>query len=248
MIQGLYQSAAAADGFEAWNNSIARNIAASATPGFKKTTVSFEGVAAGTLGQGLSGQTMQLRVSPSTRAATDFQPGDVRQTGDPLEFAIDGPGFFKLQKPNGSAVYTRDGQFHVASDGRLVSKQGYDVVGDSGVIQLLPDGGLLSVDAEGRVHQGEQEVGSLTLYTFPNNDQLHRANGGYVVDPNRPQTPTTAETSRIRQGCLEMSNVSAIREMADLVLVSNALQANQRVIQTMDELSQRAVQSLGATS
>jgi len=250
MIQGLYQSAAAADGLQAWNDAISRNIASSSTPGFKKTSMSFDGVLAGTLayGSGTSSQVAQARLSPEAKAVSSFEAGEMRRSDDPLEFAIDGAGFFRLQRPDGGYVYTRDGQFRVANDGRLVSKQGYEVGSDAGAIQLLIDGGPLSVDAEGRLRQGDQELGVLSVFQFQSPEALRQTNGGFVVDPNRPQEAALAEGSRVHQGFLEMGNVSAIREMTDLIIVNNALQANQKVIQNFDSLSERAVQILGNTS
>jgi flagellar basal body rod protein FlgG len=247
MIQGLHQSAAAATGLEAWSNAIARNIASSNTPGFKGSAVAFEGVAAGfmALGAGSGDSVVQAMIAPEGRSTPSFLPGEVQRSGDPFEFAIHGPGFFRLQRPDGEYVFSRDGQFRIGGDGRLMSKHGFEVTGDAGGIQLLIDGGPITVDPEGRVRQGDQEVGLLAVYDFPRPGDLQRSSGGFVIDPNRPQTEQRVEDARIQQGSLEMSNVSPIREMADLVAVSNALQANQRFIQSMDGLTERAVQLLG---
>lgn len=250
MIQGIYQSAAAADGLKTWNDVIARNLAASGTPAFKKDVVLFDGVFSGMLsyGNNATKQMEQSAVLPTVRGGVNFSTGDMRRTGDPQEFAIEGPGFFRLQRPDGQFVYTRDGQFRVGADGRLQSKQGYLVVGDSGPIQLLTEGGPMSVDAEGRVSQGKQQVGSFTIFDFQNPGALQRANGGFVVNTAKPQAPQTVETSHIQQGFLEMSNVSPLREMADLITISSALQANQRVLQNFDGMLDRAIQVLGNVS
>jgi flagellar basal-body rod protein FlgF len=246
MIQGLYNSAAAADGLHAWNDAIARNIAAAGTPGFKKEAVSFDGIALGTstFGSNPSKALEMAAVAPTPRTAVSFRAGDMRRTGDPHEFAIEGTGFFRLQRPDGESVYTRDGQFRVSTDGQLTSKQGFPVVGDGGPIQLLIDGGPVSIDVDGRVMQGDQEVGVLTVYDFADTSALHRAVGGFVLDPNRPQAPQVAAGSRVHQGFLEQSNVSAVREMVDLITVNNALQANQKVIQSLDGIMERSIQAL----
>lgn len=248
MIQGIYQSAAAADGLQTWNDVIARNLASVGTPGFKRDAVQFDGVLSGVLSYGSVARPVeQAAVTPVAHGGISFNPGDLRTTGNPHDFAIEGEGFFRLERPDGTHVYTRDGEFRVGADGRLLSKQGYAVAGDTGPIQLLIDGGPLSVDAEGRVRQGDQEIGVLTVYTFANTDTLMRTNGGFVVDPDDPQPARPVENARVQQGFLEGSNVSPMREMADLVVISNALQANQRVIQTYDALTDRAVQVLGNT-
>ena len=106
----------------------------------------------------------------------------------------------------------------------------------------------MSVDPEGRVWQSGQEVGVLTTYQFNDSANLLRAPGGFVVNPEVDDAARSADNARVWQGFIESSNVSPIREMVDMVTVSNALQANQRIIQTLDELSQRAVQVLGNPS
>lgn len=250
MIQGIYQSAAAADGLQTWNDVIARNIAASTTPGFKADTVTFDGVAVAmrTFGNDPAKPIEQTVTAPMARDGISFQAGDMRRSEDPFEFAIEGQGFFRLQRPDGEFVYTRDGQFHVAPDGQLVSKQGFPVIGDGGTIQVLIDGGPISVDAEGRVRQGDQEIGAFTVYDIADHTAFNRTVGGFAIDPNRAQIPQPVEGARIQQGYLEMSNVSSVREMVNLIAVSNALQANQRVIQSYDTAMERAVQQLGTTS
>jgi flagellar basal-body rod protein FlgF len=249
MIQGIYQSAAAADGLQAWNDVIARNLSASSSPAFKRDVMLFDGVMSGVMSYGLNDDkpVEQGSLAPVARGGINFSPGDTRRTGDAHEFAIEGPGFFRLQRPDGQSVYTRDGQFRLSSDGRLQSKQGYDVVGDAGPIQLLIDGGPLSIDSEGRLRQGDQEIGLLTVFNFQDLTTLRRTNGGFMPDPSRPQGAEPIEDARIQQGFLEMSNVTPMHEMAELVTINNALQANQRVLQTYDGLTDRAVQVLGNT-
>jgi flagellar basal-body rod protein FlgG len=245
MIQGVYQSAAAADALQTWNDVIARNLAGATMPGFKKGDISFEGVAAGMFAAGSSDE--QAMISPQPLGVVDFSAGSMQRTNDPTEFAISGNGFFQLQGPNGQSVYTRDGQFRVSPEGQLISKQGFPVQGESGSIQLLIDGGPISVDPDGRVMQGDQEVGVLSVYEFNNPAALQRGPGGFMVNPDQPQAPVVSETSRVYQGFIEMSNVSSILQMVNMIEASNALQANQKVIQSFDGLSEQAIKSLGGT-
>lgn len=250
MIQGLYNSAAATDGLQAWNDVIARNIASADIPGFKRGAIGVDGIAFGiaTYGSNPARPMEQPVIAPKARDSVSFEAGAMRHTNDPVEFAIEGRGFFRLQRPDGEFVYTRDGQFRVSPDGQIVSKQGYPVVGDSGPVQLLIDQGPFVIDPEGRVRQGDQEVGVINVFDFADPSALHRAPGGFVVDPNRPQTPTTSETARVRQGFLESSNVSTMHEMVQLVTINNALQANQKVIQSIDGIMERAIQQLGVAT
>ncbi len=252
MFQGIYNSAASADALQKWSDVVARNIGTGQIPGFKKDVVSFDAVAMGTFGFGSDGKSTQQMQAflPVPRGGINFIDGTIEYTRDPKSFAIEGEGFFKLQRPDGSAVYTRDGEFRLSSTGQLISKSGLPVMGETGPIQVLIDGGEISVDPDNRVFQGDQEIGVLTVYNVSDRAALRRASGGFVVaDELRDSIDELpVENTRVRQGFLEMSNVSAIHEMIDLVTISNALQANQKVIQTYDGLSDRAVQSLAPTS
>jgi flagellar basal-body rod protein FlgF len=247
MIQGLYNSASAADSLQAWGDVIARNIGAMGMPGFRKEMVAFEGVPFGTamVGANPARPVEHAMTTPVGRTAVSLQPGDMRRTGDAQEFAIDGPGFFRFQRPDGEFVFSRDGQLRISPEGQLISKQGYVLMGEAGPVQLLIDGGPFSIDVDGRVMQGDQEVGEISVYDFADATTLRRANGGFTVDPDRPQVARVAEDSRVFQGFIEESNVSPMREMADLVLITTALQANQKVIQTIDGVLERTVQQLG---
>lgn len=251
MFQGIYNSAASADALQKWNDVVARNIAMGQVPGYKKDVVSFDAVAMGSIGYGNDGKTTEQLAAflPVPRGNFNFLAGTLQHTNEPKSFAIEGEGFFKLQRPDGSTVYTRDGEFRLSSTGQLVSKAGFPVVGESGPIQVLIDGGEVSLDPDGRLFQGDQEIGVLSVYDVSDRGALRRTSGGFVLAPGAERSVQEApvEASRVRQGFVEQSNVSAIHEMIDLVTITNALQANQKVIQTYDGLSERAVQSLSPT-
>lgn len=251
MFQGIYNSAASADALQKWSDVVARNVGTGQIPGFKKDVVSFDAVAMGTIGFGNDGKSTQQMQAllPVPRGGINFIEGTIEYNREPKSFAIEGEGFFKLQRPDGSFVYSRDGQFKLSSTGQLISKTGYPVMGETGPIQVLIDQGEISLNPEGRLFQGDQEIGVLTVYDVSDRSALRRTSGGFVIAPDREGSvdETVVQDSRVRQGFLEMSNVNAIHEMIDLVTISNALQANQKVIQTYDGLSDRAVQSLAPT-
>ncbi len=251
MFQGIYNSAASADALQKWNDVVARNIGMGQVPGFKKDVVSFDAVAMGSIGFGNDGKTTEQLATflPVPRGTIDFLEGTLQYSRESKSFAIEGDGFFKLQRPDGSTVYTRDGEFRLSSTGQLVSKAGYPVVGETGAIQVLIDGGEISLNPEGRLFQGDQEIGVLSVYDVTDRAALRRTSGGFVIAPGaeRAVQEVPVEASRVRQGFVELSNVSAIHEMISLVTISNALQANHKVIQTYDGLSERAVQSLSPT-
>lgn len=248
MFQGIYNSAASADALQKWSDVVARNVGTGPIPGFKKDIVSFDAVAMGTIGYGSEGKSTEQLTAylPVPRGSISFLTGNLEYNREPKSFAIEGQGFFKCQRPDGSTLYTRDGQFRVSNTGQLVNKQGHPVMGETGPIQTLIEEGEINLDTEGHLFQGDQEIGVLTVYDVSDRSALRRASGGFVVSPDREGTvdEIPLEDVMVRQGYLEGSNVSAISEMIDLVTISNALQANQKVIQTYDGLSDRAVQSL----
>lgn len=252
MFQGIYNSAASADALQKWSDVVARNVGTGPIPGFKKDVVSFDAVAMGTIGYGAEGKaTEQLTAYlPVPRGSISFLSGNLEYNREPKSFAIEGEGFFRVQLPDGSSLYTRDGQFRVSSTGQLTNKQGHPVMGETGPIQVLIDGGELNLDQEGNLFQGDQQIGVLSVYDVSDRSALRRASGGFVVAPHleRAVDVVPVEGARVQQGYLELSNVSAISEMIDLVTISNALQANQKVIQTYDGLSDRAIQMLAPAS
>lgn len=252
MFQGIYNSAASADALQKWSDVVARNIGAGPIPGFKKDVVSFDAIAMGSIGFGADTKSPQQMAAylPVPKGGINFIEGSIEYNREPKSFAIEGEGFFKLQNTDGTPVYTRDGQFHVSSTGQLISKTGLPVIGETGPIQVLIDQGEISLNPEGRLFQGDQEIGVITVYDVSDRSALRRTSGGFVIAPERERLvdEIVVDTSEVKQGFLEMSNVSAIHEMIDLVTISNALQANQKVIQTYDGLSDRAVQSLAPTS
>src|SRR5688572_22086111 len=115
MNVSLYQAASALSAMDRWQETIAENLASSSVPGFKKQDFSFAAVQAGlhgAHGSSTSGATHAVQMSGG-QASTNFQPGEFRVTNVKTDVAIDGRGFFEVQLPNGSAAYTRDGEFHI---------------------------------------------------------------------------------------------------------------------------------------
>src|SRR3954464_3122786 len=111
MNVSLYQAAAAMNANARWQDMISENLAASSTPGARSRDVSFSSVQSGS-----------QFVIPSAGTSVNFQPGELKRTGNSLDFALEGKGFFEVQLPNGEHAYTRDGEFHMNAQGQLVTK------------------------------------------------------------------------------------------------------------------------------
>ncbi len=205
----------------------ANNLANANTSGFRGQRLSFR----------TQMMTASAAASASTRAVnsfgvlsaprTDFSQGTIEQTGNPLDLALEGSGFFAVQSPTG-VLYTRNGGFHLTRDGALVTAQGYPVLGDSGPITLpkgtpeISSAGVLSVD--GNV------AGQLQLTTFAADVPLTSVGDIYYSAPSAAVTPATSVT--VRQGALENSNVNPVEGAVGLIEIQRNAEMMQRALTT----------------
>lgn len=248
---GVYQGASALTSLERWQQVVAQNIASASVPGYKQQTIQARGIAmAASPDRTNTDFPSYLKHSMlAAESGIDFSAGPSRETGDAYDFAIEGDAFFQAERPDGSTLYTRDGEFHVNDDGVLVTKLGYPVRGQGGYIQLTPNGGPLQSDPEGRLSQNGGQIGRFALARIENLATLERSAGGFVArDGVGNPAEAVGDEARVRQGYLEGSNVSAVTEMVRLIELSRAYEANQKAITTQDEQMSRANQSLGPTA
>jgi flagellar basal-body rod protein FlgF len=244
---GIYKGAAALGAYEKWQEILSQNLASASVPGFKKSDVSFDAVsddgsklnARHKTGDGSQG------VMPKAAAKINFAQGELRRTGADLDFAIQGDGFFQIQRVNGDLGYTRNGQFQLKADRTLVTNQGLTVMGESGPITFPPGAGPISINPEGMIFQGDEQVAKLAVYQFNDQQKLHRIGDGLMAPAKNGEQPAPVEKPAILNGHLEQSNVSPLTEMVNLIAVSRAYEAAQKVIQSHDEESDKAIQILG---
>jgi len=177
--------------------------------------------------------------------AVDFSQGPLETTGNPLDVALNGDGFFAVETPGG-VEYTRQGSFSLNADGRLVTLEGLPVLGESGPITI--DGGQIAIDGDGTIVVDGDEVDRLRIVDFAKPYRLSRTEGARFRpdDPNdggtAPGNPVTAV-----QGSVEVSNTDAITAMTEMIEVNRLYEAYQKVIQTTGELDRKAAQELGRT-
>ncbi len=232
MNVGIYQGASALTALECWQETLSQNIAASTVPGYKKDQISVGGIDYGALVDGASSGAASA-VLPQSSSTVSFAPGTIQRTGNPNDVAIDSEGFFVVREASGKLRYTRNGEFEINASGQLTTSSGEPVQGTGGPISLLPDGGSLIINPDGQLYQGEQLIGRLRVVEFSDKSGLTKVSGGfYAGDASQP-----VETSnpRLSQGYLEGSNVSAINEMIQMIQVSRAYEANQKVLQAYDD-------------
>ncbi len=246
MNVSLYQAASALSASARWQEVLSDNLASASMPGFKKQNLSFSAVEAS---QALGRAGASAPLMPRVQTATDFQPGEMRSTGVATDVAIDGPGFFEIQLPNGASAYTRDGEFQFNAQGQLVTKQGFTVLGESGPIQIdRNNGGTISISATGEVSQGTDLRGKLKVVDFDQPQLLRQINGNCFLADNPKLQPTEVAQPSMRQGFLEGANTSSVLEMANLIRVMRGFESGQRLIQIQDERMGKAISELGSPS
>jgi len=249
MDVSLYQSAAAMNATERWQDMIAENLAASSVPGMRKQDITFASVEA-SQGAGAGGLSCAI---PTATSTLNFQPGELKPAG-PMDFAVEGKGFFTVQLPNGQRGYTRDGEFHLNAQGQLATKQGALVMSDSGPLQFDPNNsGPINVSATGEVSQtnisgGSDQKGILQITEFKNPQLLTMTTGGNFITTNPGAQPAAATDSKVRQGFTEAANTSPTLEMSGLITAMRMFETNQKVMTMQSDRMSRVISDLGGTS
>lgn len=175
----------------------------------------------------------------------DFGQAELRQTGRPLDFAVDGEGaFFTVQDAGGREAYTRDGAFVLDPEGRLTTKQGQAVLGDGGEIVVDPQLGGLSVGEDGTITQDGTPMGRLSLVRFDQLSVLEKGGDGLYRNTSNA-APAAAPDARVKQGMLEGSNVNPLLEITNLIEISRAYERATKMVSDINDLSKRAVERLG---
>lgn len=241
---GLYLGASALGALERWQEATAHNIASSSTPGFRKREVEFSVDGVGAIPSGkANGNTTQSAQFPSSRVSVNFKPGQFVGTGRELDVAIRGEGFFEVQTADGGRAYTRSGSFYTNNERTLVDAQGNSVLGEGGApIQLLQEGGQLAIAPDGTISQGDRAIGKLTIQRFDNQQALVPLSGGLFAANG--QAPQTVEQPSLMQGSLETSNVQPVEEMVNLIQISRAYEAAQKVITSRDDTMDKTIKAI----
>jgi flagellar basal body rod protein FlgG len=249
MNVGLYQSASSLSALERWQDSVSQNIASSQMAGYRKRTINFSTQSAGEIqsdpqSRVAKGEGQDL-LFPKVNTGINFTSGETQPTQREYDLAIQGEGFFEVQAADGTKSYTRDGGFRLNSDRTLVNASGAQLMTESGnPLTLVSGQGDLVVNQDGTVFQGSTSLGKLAIKKFADNNQLTPTAGGDFVPAGGMQAQTV-EKPQILQGYLEGSNVAPLREMVDLVMISRAYEANQKMITSVDDNMQKTLDALG---
>jgi flagellar basal-body rod protein FlgG len=257
MIRSLWTAATGMEGQQLNIDTISNNLANVNTSGFKKSRVNFQDLmyqslrAAGTPNNQGSQVPTGIEVGHGVRpAATQklFSQGSFQKTGNTLDIAIEGDGFFQVLRPDGTLAYTRDGSLKRDNNGRIVTSDGYPI--QPGI--TIPEATVsVNVTAEGNVLVKEpgseelNEIGQMELANFSNPAGLKSVGRNlFVQTPSSGEAltgnPATDGFGTLAQGYLEQSNVKVVEEMVNMIAAQRAYEINSKAIRASDEMLQQA--------
>jgi len=220
---------------------IANNLANVSTTGFRGRHNMFSSVLAATGHNALSvlnQDTNDYGVLGSTRL--DTTQGALERTGNDLDLAIEGPGYFAVQTANGTA-YTRGGNFRVSPQGQLTTSAGDPLLGDNGPIAVV--GSPLSISSDGTISVAGAIAGRLKITEFAPSVDLQNVGSSYFTAP--AGTGAAATGSNVRQGMLESSNVNPVTSVVELITAQREVETMRRVLTMFNsELDKTAAQDL----
>ena len=264
MVKGLYTAYTGMVEEQRRMDVMTNNLANANTTGYKKE---------GTVNQAFEDQ-LAIRIKDSSEVLNrkrlgivnlgdkvgetyrDFAQGAFDVTDNPLDLALDGQGFFAIEFTNKqgqtSVKYTRVVSFTMDREGYLRTKDGDYLLNANGArngaggqanrVRIDPNQDV-TINADGTIYQNNAQVGQIGLVDFQDYNYLHKygenlfdlVNGGTAI----------ASDARIEQGCLEMSNVNVVTEMVEMITITRAYEANQKIIQTVDGTIDKAVNEVG---
>lgn len=212
---------------------IADNVANASSPGFKAEMISFATRFAGS-GQG-------ARLVQDVALARDTREGAFTHTGNRLDLAIKGEGYFVLDTPLGER-FTRNGRFLLDTDGQLVNSQGFPVLGDDGnPIVFAPTESDIQIDSDGTISTESGAVGTIGVVRFADEQALLRTTQGFYAADAEPEPAVDA---RIIQGAIEESNVEPVVEMTRMMQVLRDFQSAQKVVDSEHSRMRRMIEVL----
>jgi flagellar basal-body rod protein FlgG len=254
MIKAMRTAASGMSAQQMNVDNIANNLANVNTTGFKKSKLEFQdvlyqnyrkaGVASAVGSQVPAG----LAIGYGTRPAAtvrEFGIGDLQSTGNPLDVAIAGDGFFQIQRPDGTTAYSRDGSFKLSADGRVVTSDGYYLLPE---VTIPENAEAVSIGSDGMIEvtlvgsDTPSQIGQIELARFINPAGLSAIGKNLLIPTGASGAPVTDTPGQsglgtIDQGYLEMSNVSVVDEMVNMIVAQRAYEMNSKAIQTADDMA-----------
>jgi flagellar basal-body rod protein FlgG len=259
MIRSLWTARTGLDAQQTQLDVISNNLANVSTNGFKRQRAVFEDLLYQTIRQPGAQSTQQTQISSGLQVGTGvrvvatervFTQGSLQQTGNSLDMAVQGNGFFQIQMPDGTTAYTRDGAFQLDNQGNVVTASGYPL---ADAINIPADARSITVGKDGTVSaliagQIEAvEIGQIQVATFINPGGLQSAGENLFFETASSgvanvNVPGTNGSGVINQGYVETSNVNVAEELVSMIVTQRAYEMNSRAIQTSDQMLGRLTQ------
>ena len=259
MIRSLWIARTGLDAQQTQLDVISNNLANVSTNGFKRARAVFEDLLYQTLRQPGAQSTQQTQISSGLQIGTGAQPvaterihtqGNLQQTGNALDLAVQGRGYFQIQLPDGTNAYTRDGSFQLDNQGQIVTASGYLL---NPAVVIPADATSITIGKDGTVSvlQAGQatptQVGNIQLSTFVNPGGLQSAGENLFLETASsgtatPNTPGQNGAGVVNQNYVETANVNVAEELVSMIATQRAYELNSRVIQTSDAMLARLTQ------
>ncbi len=256
MIKTLWIAKTGLTAQQAQLDVISNNLANVGTSGFKRSRAVFEDLMYQTTRAAGAQSSQQTQVAAGMQVGTGVRPvaterlftqGNLQQTSNPKDVAVQGQGFFQVLMPDGSTAYTRDGSLQLNAEGQLVTSTGYPIqpavtVPVNATDMSIGSDGTVSIRAQGSSQH--TQVGTLQLATFANPTGLEsRGENLYVETPASGQpnavTPGTNGSGVLMQGYVETSNVNVVEELVNMIQTQRAYEINSKAINAADQMLQR---------
>lgn len=239
MLQGYYSAASGMSAALQNQDVLAQNLAHAPVPGYRRQGLSFEAFLAPNSAGTSTTPNPNLHGAKVAQHASAFLPGPYQRTGNPLEVAIQGDGFFVLDGPSGP-LYTRNGEFQINADGELVSQGGYKISGVNGALTMPRNAANLVIAQDGTVMADNTTIGQLRLVSFADPGKLVRAGTTLFQAPDGVQPQAFAGS--VRQGYREGSNVQVVSEMVQMIAGMRQYEAAAKAMRSLSDAMQQRVQ------
>jgi flagellar basal-body rod protein FlgG len=241
-------------------NIIANNLANANTAGYKADKVAFQDVfqrMASDYSPDARNDLQQKNLLPRplivakprlAEQTVDMSQGSLEPTGNTFDLALSGPGFFRVQTPQGQFL-TRNGQFYRNNQGQLVTNQGYPVLGQSGTIDI-PEGKVVSVTAGGQILVDNQIVGALGIVDVANPKELQKVGQSFFIGAKgaQPATqPVDITKTTVNQGYIEKPNVEVVTEMVGMIEAHRSFEAYTKIISSAQDMDKDVTSKVGDT-
>ncbi|MCE1162266.1 MAG: flagellar basal-body rod protein FlgG [Thiomonas sp.] len=255
MIRSLYVARTGLQAEQTQMDVIANNLANVNTSGFKSSRAVFQDLLYQNLTQPGAQSSQSTQYPSGLQLGTGVRPvsterlmtqGNLTQTGNSLDVAINGQGFFQVLKPDGTIAYTRDGTFQLNNQGQLVTANGYLVqptvtIPASAQTVTIGNDGTVSVTLPGQA--APQQVGALQLASFVNPTGLQSVGDNLYLQTGSSGAPNTGQPTlnglgSVQQGYLESSNVNVVAELVDMISTQRAYEVNSKAVQASDQMLQ----------